>query len=150
MDRASIESVFRAEYGRIIASLIRVLGDFELAEDSAQDAFMAAMEQWPREGAPQNPRAWIISVARHKAIDRLRRNGRFDSLREEFGRIRAQPHAGLSVDETGNALKDERLRLIFTCCHPGLAVEAQVALSLRTLCGLTTDEIARAFLVPAP
>jgi RNA polymerase sigma-70 factor, ECF subfamily len=142
---AGIERFYRDEFGRILATLIRVLGDFDLAEDAAQDAFAGAVEQWPRDGVPDNPRAWIVSVARHKAIDRLRKQGRFNDRREELVRM-----AESGDDDTGSgaagALPDERLRLIFTCCHPALADDARVALSLRTLCGLTTEEIARAFL----
>jgi RNA polymerase sigma-70 factor, ECF subfamily len=149
---AGIENFYREEFGRILATLIRVLGDFDLAEDAAQDAFASAIEQWPREGLPDNPRAWIIGVARHKAIDRLRRRGRFNERREELIRMAESDghdsgHGG--SDDGGHGAPphdDERLRLIFTCCHPALADDARVALSLRTLCGLTTEEIARAFL----
>jgi RNA polymerase sigma-70 factor, ECF subfamily len=142
---AGIERFYREEFGRILATLIRVLGDFTLAEDSAHDAFEAAVEQWRRDGLPENPRAWIIGVARHKAIDRLRRQGRFDDRREEL--IRMAESDGGGIDSEGpSELGDERLRLIFTCCHPALADDARIALSLRTLCGLKTDEIARAFL----
>jgi RNA polymerase sigma-70 factor, ECF subfamily len=143
-----LEQLYRDEFGRIVASLIRLLGDFDLAEESAQEAFATAVEQWPRQGVPQNPRSWIIGTARHKAIDRIRRQSRFAARRDELIReIEGQAR----TDEAGtmsNDVPDERLRLIFTCCHPALASEAQVALSLRTLCGLTTEEIARAFLVP--
>jgi RNA polymerase sigma-70 factor (ECF subfamily) len=143
-----LEQLYRDEFGRIVASLIRLLGDFDLAEESAQEAFATAVEQWPREGTPQNPRAWIIGTARHKAIDRIRRQARFASRRDELIRM-IEGEAGADEAEImGDGVPDERLRLIFTCCHPALATEAQVALSLRTLCGLTTDEIARAFLVP--
>jgi len=141
---AGIERFYREEFGRILATLIRVLGDFDLAEDAAQDAFASALEQWPRDGLPENPRAWIVGVARHKAIDRLRRRARFNDRREELIRMAESGGDGEEID-TG-ALPDERLRLIFTCCHPALADDARVALSLRTLCGLTTEEIARAFL----
>ena len=136
---------YREEFGRILATLIRVLSDFDLAEDAAQDAFASAVEQWPRDGLPENPRAWIVGVARHKAIDRLRKRGRFNDRREELIRMAESNGDGEEIDEHG-ALADERLRLIFTCCHPALADDARVALSLRTLCGLTTEEIARAFL----
>ncbi len=140
-----IERFYRDEFGRIIATLIRVLGDFDLAEDSAHDAFEAALEQWRVDGMPDNPRAWVIGVARHKAIDRLRRQGRFNERRDEL--IRMIENDGASGgDGDPRAPGDERLRLIFTCCHPALADEAKVALSLRTLCGLKTEEIARAFL----
>ncbi|HSU89827.1 MAG TPA: sigma-70 family RNA polymerase sigma factor, partial [Sporolactobacillaceae bacterium] len=140
-----IEHFYREEFGRIVATLIRVLGDFALAEDSAHDAFEAAVEQWRRDGLPQNPRAWIIGVARHKAIDRIRRQRRFDDRREELIRMAECDDAGSESDRAGE-LRDERLRLIFTCCHPALADDARIALSLRTLCGLKTEEIARAFL----
>ena len=142
---AGIEHFYREEFGRILATLIRVLGDFTLAEDSAHDAFEAAVEQWRRDGLPQNPRAWIIGVARHKAIDRIRRQGRFNDRREEL--IRMAESDGISSEsDSAGELRDERLRLIFTCCHPALADDARIALSLRTLCGLKTEEIARAFL----
>src|ERR1700733_4621236 len=141
---AGIERFYREEFGRILATLIRVLGDFDLAEDAAQDAFASAVEQWHRDGLPENPRAWIIGVARHKAIDRIRKQTRFNDRREELIRM---AESGDDVEELDTeALPDERLRLIFTCCHPALADDARVALSLRTLCGLTTEEIARAFL----
>ena len=144
-----LEQLYRDEFGRIVASLIRLLGDFDLAEESAQEAFATAVEQWPREGMPQNPRAWIIGTARHKAIDRIRRQVRFAQRRDELIRM-IEGEAGTDEAEImSDAVPDERLRLIFTCCHPALATEAQIALSLRTLCGLTTEEIARAFLVPA-
>jgi RNA polymerase sigma-70 factor (ECF subfamily) len=142
---AGIERFYREDFGRILATLIRVLGDFALAEDSAHDAFEAAVEQWRRDGIPENPRAWIIAIARHKAIDRLRRQGRFDDRREELIRMAESDDAATDGDAAGE-LRDERLRLIFTCCHPALADEARIALSLRTLCGLKTEEIARAFL----
>ena len=143
-----LEQLYRDDFGRIVASLIRLIGDFDLAEESAQEAFATAVEQWPREGVPHNPRAWIIGTARHKAIDRVRRDARFANRRDELTRLaEREPGAG-EVDLMDAAVADERLRLIFTCCHPALASEAQVALSLRTLCGLTTEEIARAFLVP--
>ena len=144
---AAVESVYRSDWGRIIAALISLLGDFEIAEEYAQEAFAAALDQWPTSGVPESPRAWIISTARHKAIDRLRRQNLFaekiqPQLAREMPSALEQP--ALASDE----IPDERLRLIFTCCHPALSMEAQVALTLRTLCGLETDEIARAFLVP--
>jgi RNA polymerase sigma-70 factor (ECF subfamily) len=130
----------------VLATVIRRVGDLQLAEECVQDAFAVALERWPREGMPANPRAWVVATARNKAIDALRRAGRLDRIRAELRR------SGSSLedepDETDAAIPDERLRLIFTCCHPALSPEAQVALSLRTLCGLSTDEIARAFLVP--
>jgi RNA polymerase sigma-70 factor (ECF subfamily) len=140
-----VEQVFREEWGRVLASLIGFLGDFELAEEAAQEAFAAAAERWPREGAPSNPRAWLVTTARNRAIDRIRR----DRTLAAKTRLLEVPEATEDVmDET--EIPDERLELIFTCCHPALALEAQVALTLRTLGGLTTDEIARAFLVPEP
>jgi RNA polymerase sigma-70 factor (ECF subfamily) len=149
MANAVLEQLYREEYGRIVAAMIRLVGDFELAEESIHDAFTAALEQWPREGIPANPRAWIIGAARHKAIDRVRRRGRLDDKLREISALSLPEE---SVDGAGDddiPVPDDRLRLIFTCCHPALALEAQVALSLRTLCGLTTEEIARAFIVPA-
>ena len=146
LSAGGIERFYREDFGRILATLIRVLGgDFTLAEDSAQDAFEAAVEQWRRDGIPENPRAWIITVARHKAIDRIRRQARFDDRRKELIRMAESDDSGADGAAAGK-LGDERLRLIFTCCHPALADEARIALSLRTLCGLKTEEIARAFL----
>ncbi len=141
---SDLDRFYREEFGRILATLIRVLGDFDLAEEAAHDAFAAALEQWEREGTPLNPRAWIIGVARHKVIDRIRRQARFDSRREELIRM-AESDSSDSPDGE-NAFRDERLRLIFTCCHPAIADDAKVALSLHTLCGRKTEEIARAFL----
>jgi RNA polymerase sigma-70 factor, ECF subfamily len=143
----AVDSVYRSDWGRIVATLIRQFGDFELAEDAAQDAFTAAVDQWRTDGVPESPRAWIIQTAKHKAIDRLRRQTR---LREK---LEADPEFGSEPIVEGPTLDlgeipDDRLRLIFTCCHPALSLEAQVALTLRTLGGLQTDEIARAFLVP--
>jgi RNA polymerase sigma-70 factor (ECF subfamily) len=145
LSAGGIERFYREDFGRIVATLIRVLGDFSLAEDSAQDAFEAAVEQWRRDGIPENPRAWIISVARHKAIDRIRRQARFVDRREELIRMAESDDSSTDGGDPGE-LGDERLRLIFTCCHPALPDEARIALSLRTLCGLKTEEIARAFL----
>ncbi|MGH8012187.1 MAG: RNA polymerase sigma factor [Candidatus Binataceae bacterium] len=143
-----LERLYRQDWGRILASLIRILGDFELAEDVAQEGFAAALEQWPRQGVPQNPRAWIIGTARHKAIDRIRRDARFDGKLRQAIQIE-QDETTAMPEENDSSVPDDRLRLIFTCCHPTLSLDAQVALSLRTLCGLTTEEIARAFIVPA-
>ena len=144
----AVDAVYRSDWGRIVATLIRQFGDFELAEDAAQEAFTAAVDQWRTEGVPDSPSAWIIQTAKHKAIDRLRRQTR---LKEK---LETHPEFFPSeiVDEPNfnyGEIPDDRLRLIFTCCHPALALEAQVALTLRTLGGLQTDEIARAFLVPA-
>ena len=146
-DSALIEQVFHDEWGRVLATLIGYLGDFDLAEEAAQEAFAIAAERWPRDGTPANPGAWLTATARNRAIDRIRR----DRTLAEKTRLLEVPEAvedQVNVDET--TFPDERLELIFTCCHPALALEAQVALTLRTLGGLTTDEIARAFLVPEP
>lgn len=145
----TIDSVYRNEWGRIVATLIRVLGDFELAEDCAQEAFTIAVSQWATSGVPVNPRAWLIETAKHKAIDRIRRRDLYAQKLESYvkeGFVRESHEPDYDTDE----IPDDRLRLIFTCCHPALALDAQVALTLRTLCGLQTDEIARAFLVPEP
>ena len=143
---AAVEEVYRADWGRIVATLIGLLGDFDLAEEYAQEAFAAALEQWPASGVPALPRAWIIQTARHKAIDRLRRRTLFtEKIQPQF----ARDYSGSTPAKEYEAseIQDERLQLIFTCCNPALAPEARVALTLRTLCGLETDEIARAFLV---
>src|SRR5438034_2770534 len=140
-----IEEIFRTEHGRILATLIRVLGDFDVAEEALQEAFEVALEQWPAAGMPDNPVAWLIGTARHKAIDRLRRRARLAQKQDEIAR-----HLELLAEEEEAPVPEDRLRLIFTCCHPALAPEAQVALTLRTLGGLSTEEIARAFLVPTP
>ena len=146
----AIENVYRSDWGRIVATLIRLYGDFELAEEVAQEAFAAAVDQWRYSGIPEFPRAWIIQAARHKAIDRIRRRTRFAEKFEMYGGPQKTQTelSDIGADIDGNEIPDDRLRLIFTCCHPALAPEAQVALTLRTLCGLETDEIARAFLVP--
>jgi RNA polymerase sigma-70 factor, ECF subfamily len=137
-----VEAVFREEWGRTLASLARALGDVQLAEDAVQEAFAAALERWPREGAPANPGAWLLTTARNRAIDRIRRERTLERKTELLAALRAE-----EADDS-DVIPDERLSLIFACCHPALAPEAQVALTLRTLGGLTTDEIARAFLVP--
>jgi RNA polymerase sigma-70 factor (ECF subfamily) len=142
---AAVESVYRSDWGRIVATLIRLVGDFDLAEEAAQEAFAAAVDQWRVSGVPESPRAWIIQTARHKAIDRIRRRARFSKKLGSYAEL-IPTSAGEDYDPED--IPDDRLRLIFTCCHPALALEAQVALTLRTLCGLETDEIARAFLVP--
>jgi RNA polymerase sigma-70 factor (ECF subfamily) len=146
-----IDLLFRNESGRVLATLIRLVGDFELAEDATQDAFAAALAQWPSEGIPANPRAWLVNVGRHKAIDRLRRHMRFLAKRQQIeADLVSEQRIGQwfpeDVTEDGG-LADDVLRLIFTCCHPALPGEAQIALTLRTICGLTTTEIAKAFLV---
>jgi len=142
-----IEDLYRAESRRVLATLIRLLGDFDLAEEALQDAFAAAVSQWPRDGVPDSPRAWLVSAGRFKAIDRLRRRARFDASLEElalrFEQATEMPDLDLSVE-------DDRLRLIFTCCHPALSEPARVALTLREVCDLTTEEIASAFLTPTP
>ena len=144
---ATVEAVYRAEWGRIVATLIRLVGDFDLAEESAQEAFTAAVDQWRESGVPEYPRAWIIETARHKAIDRIRRRQNFEQKIETYAKSGLLRESEEPNYDTGE-IPDDRLRLIFTCCHPALAPEAQVALTLRTLGGLETDEIARAFLVP--
>jgi RNA polymerase sigma-70 factor, ECF subfamily len=147
----AIGGIFRAERGRVVATLIRRLGDFDVAEEAAQEAFAAALEQWPREGLPPNPGAWLVATGRHKAIDRMRRYVRLLAIRQQLqsqAEIEAQLQSWMAEGECDDGgLEDDLLRLIFTCCHPALAQEAQVALTLRTVCGLTTEEIARAFLV---
>ncbi|MET0420779.1 MAG: RNA polymerase sigma factor [Acidimicrobiia bacterium] len=157
---AAVARVFHDEWGRIVATLIRTTGDWGLAEDCAQDAFTAALDHWPREGVPRNPGAWLTTTARHRAIDRLRRRARGDQKLEEIAMTmrdeRDDAFAARDVDADGSddagvddaGVDDDRLRLIFTCCHPALGLEAQVALTLRTLAGLTTPEIAHAFVVP--
>jgi RNA polymerase sigma-70 factor, ECF subfamily len=142
---AILEQTFRDEWGRVLATLIGFLGDFELAEEAAQDAFAAAADRWPRDGTPDNPRAWLVTTARNRAVDRVRRER---TLAAKTRLLDVPETTEDEVDET--AIPDERLELIFTCCHPALALDAQVALTLRTLGGLSTDEIARAFLVPEP
>jgi RNA polymerase sigma-70 factor (ECF subfamily) len=133
----------------VLATVIRLIGDFHVAEEAVQEAFAVALERWPREGWPTNPRAWVVTTARNKAIDGLRRSGRLAAIRSEL-RHTLESTAEPELPGADAAIPDERLRLIFTCCHPALALEAQVALALRTLCGLSTDEIARAFLVATP
>jgi RNA polymerase sigma-70 factor (ECF subfamily) len=144
--------VYRDDARRLVATLIRLLGDFDLAEEALHDAVAVAAEQWPRDGVPGNPRAWLISTARHRAIDRLRRESRFVEKARELA-ILIEQEEGAAADSSGygaDGIVDDRLRLIFTCCHPALASDTQVALTLRTVCGLTTEEIARAFVVPLP
>ena len=141
-----LEDVFRDQWGRVLATLVGVLGDIELAEDAAQEAFALAADRWPRDGPPENPTAWLITTARNRAIDRIRRDRTLARKTEQLGReLREEPED--TMDDTAT-LPDERLELIFTCCHPALALEAQVALTLRTLGGLSTEEVAGAFLVP--
>jgi len=144
-----VNEVYVAESRRVLATLIRLLGDFEAAEEALHDAFRAALEQWPRDGVPGNPRAWLVSAGRFKAIDAMRRRSRFDQLDESgpVGEVAVEDAAAWADEES---VEDDRLRLIFTCCHPALAPDAQIALTLREVCGLTTEEIAQAFLTPAP
>lgn len=142
--RQALDSLYRAESGRILATLIRLLGDLDLAEDAMHDAFAVALEQWQTQGVPANPRAWLISIGRFKAIDAVRRRARFDVATEKIAE-QLESQFAEAAGEKDN-LEDDRLRLIFTCCHPALAPEARVALTLREVCGLTTEEIARAFL----
>jgi RNA polymerase sigma-70 factor (ECF subfamily) len=146
--RRTVEDLYRAESRRVFATLVRLLGDFDLAEEALHDAFQAALEQWWKHGVPENPRAWLISTGRFKAIDALRRRARFETVENIEELMESVPSAAETIDDV--AFEDDRLRLIFTCCHPALSPEAQVALTLREICGLTTEEIARAFLTPAP
>ncbi len=147
--RAMVDAVYRSESRRVLATLIRLLGDFDLAEEALHDAFTAAVERWPRDGVPANPRAWLVSAGRFKAIDGLRRRARFDA---SLGEIADQLDAGTSeaMPPEDDGVADDRLRLIFTCCHPALPPDAQVALTLREVCGLTTEEIAHAYLTTPP
>jgi RNA polymerase sigma-70 factor (ECF subfamily) len=148
-EQESLEQIYRDEWGRIVATLIRLLGSFDLAEEAAQEAFAVALEQWSRQGIPANPRAWLISTARHKALDALRRKARWEDSGDPEAKLAALVQEPAAIEEDG-VVEDDRLRLIFTCCHPALNEDAQVALTLRTLCGLTTEQIAKAFLVPLP
>jgi RNA polymerase sigma-70 factor (ECF subfamily) len=146
--RAIADSIYRAESRRVFATLVRLLGDFDLAEEALHDAFRAALEQWPRDGVPANPRAWLVSAGRFKAIDGIRRRARFDAIDDVAEQVDAIIDDAPSWDS--ESIEDDRLRLVFTCCHPALLPDAQVALTLREVCGLTTEEIARAFLSAAP
>ncbi len=147
--REAVEAVYRSDSRRVLATLIRLLNDFDLAEEALHEAFAAAVEQWPREGAPANPRAWLVSTGRFKAIDAMRRRARFDASQAELAERLEAETAGPRPGEAED-IEDDRLRLIFTCCHPALPPDAQVALTLREVCGLTTEEIARAFLTAPP
>jgi len=147
--RESLDAIYRSESRRILATLTRLLGDLDIAEDALHDAFKAALEQWPAEGVPENPRAWLVSAGRFKAIDRLRRSARFDTPLESVAGHIDDGGKDLS-EQIDDGVADDQLRLIFTCCHPSLAPEARVALTLREVCGLTTEEIARAFLTTPP
>ena len=141
--RLRVESIYRSDSRRVLATLIRLLGDFDLAEEALHDAFIAAVQQWPRDGIPANPRAWLVSAGRFKAIDSLRRRARFDASKRH---LVAELEEAASAFEEGEDVEDDRLRLIFTCCHPALPADAQVPLTLREVCDLKTEEIARAFL----
>ncbi len=143
----TVEAIYRTDSRAVLATLIRLLGDFDLAEEALHEAFRTALEQWPRDGVPDNPRAWLVSTGRFKAIDTIRRQSRFDPLDVDVHDAAAEDVAAL---EETDSVEDDQLRLIFTCCHPALAPDAQVALTLREVCGLTTEEIAHAFLTPAP
>ncbi|NUP97601.1 MAG: sigma-70 family RNA polymerase sigma factor, partial [Planctomycetaceae bacterium] len=144
--REEVERVWREESRRVLATLVRLLGDLELAEDALQAAFVAALEDWPRDGVPENPRAWLVSTGRHKALDALRRRQRLDGTLSSLAeRLEHEPE--VTHDDE---IADDRLRLVFACCHPALAPEARLALTLREVCGLGTEEIARAFLTSAP
>ncbi len=147
--RETVDAVYSSESRRILATLIRLLGDFDLAEDALHDAFAAALKQWPKEGVPANPRAWLVSAGRFRAIDVLRRRARFDASQDVIAE-QIETHTWDPVELDNAGLEDDRLRLIFTCCHPALPPEARLALTLREVCGLTTEEIARAFLTSPP
>ena len=146
----TVSAVYESESRRVLATLIRLLGDFDVAEEAMHDAFRAALEQWPREGVPSNPRAWLVSAGRFKAIDGLRRQKRFESLDQEDSSVAEIGAVDTAAWADAESVEDDRLRLVFTCCHPAIAFDAQIALTLREVCGLTTEEIAQAFLMPAP
>jgi RNA polymerase sigma-70 factor (ECF subfamily) len=147
--REAVDAVYRSDGRRVLATLIRLLRDFDLAEEALHEAFAAAVEQWPREGTPANPRAWLVSAGRFKAIDAMRRRARFDASQAELAE-RLEAETAATRPGEAEDIEDDRLRLIFTCCHPALPPDAQVALTLREVCGLTTEEIARAFLIAPP
>lgn len=147
--RDAVDAVYRSDSRRVFATLIRLLGDFDIAEEALHDAFRAALEQWPRDGVPANPRAWLISTGRFKAIDAIRRRARFEPVADDIDkRLAADTHGPAAWEN--ESVEDDRLRLIFTCCHPALSPDAQVAMTLREVCGLTTEEVARAFLTSPP
>jgi RNA polymerase sigma-70 factor (ECF subfamily) len=147
--RTTVDEIYRADSRQVLATLIRLLNDFDLAEEALHEAFAAAVEQWPRDGVPANPRAWLVSTGRFKAVDRLRRRARFDASLEELAKT-IETTTGEWVEPDDAHIEDDRLRLIFTCCHPALKPEARIALTLREVCGLTTEEVARAFLTSPP
>src|SRR5512145_2576587 len=148
--RDQVDTVYRSDSRHVFATLIRLLGNFDLAEEALHDAFKAALEQWPRDGVPANPRAWLVSTGRFKAIDAIRRRARFESLPDDIDKRLVADTADDSEASNDESIEDDRLRLIFTCCHPALSPEAQVAMTLREVCGLTTEEVARAFLTSVP
>jgi len=145
--RELLDSLYHVDSGRILATLIRLLGDFDLAQEAMHEAFAAALSLWPRSGVPDNPRRWLISTARFKAIDTLRRRARSDASQDELVRYLEAQRSSAQRSNEEDSVEDDRLRLIFTCCHPSLPPEAHVALTLRVVCGLTTEEIAKAFLL---
>jgi RNA polymerase sigma-70 factor (ECF subfamily) len=147
--RATVDAIYRTESRRVLATLIRLLGSFDLAEEAVHDAFIAAVEQWQRDGVPDNPRAWLVSAGRFKAIDKIRRRAKFDQSVAELAN-ELDVESEIAPERSDESVEDDRLRLVFTCCHPALSADAQVALTLREVCGLTTEEIARAYLTPAP
>jgi RNA polymerase sigma-70 factor (ECF subfamily) len=147
--REHVDAIYRSDSRRVLATLIRLLGDFDLAEEALHDAFMAAMERWPNDGVPASPRAWLVSTGRFKAIDRVRRRASFDAAVTRFAELEDPAPAGI-LTEDDDTVPDDRLRLLFTCCHPALSPDAQIALTLREVCGLTTEEVAHAFLTPPP
>ena len=147
--RETVDAIYRSDSRRVLATLIRLLGDFDLAEEALHDAFIAAVERWPRDGTPAKPRAWLVSAGRFKAIDSMRRRARYDASLADLA-LRLESESGNPPDMDDEGVEDDRLRLIFTCCHPALPPDAQVALTLREVCGLTTEEIARAFLTTPP
>ncbi|MDM0108803.1 RNA polymerase sigma factor [Variovorax sp. J22R24] len=148
--RETLDALYRDESRRIFATLVRLLGDFDLAEEALHDGFRAALEQWPTMGVPEHPRAWLVSAGRFKAIDAMRRRARFQAWDDATEAVETAPDAAPAWDEEADVLEDDRLRLVFTCCNPALAPDAQIALTLRAVCGLATEDIASAFLVPAP
>src|SRR5438552_902730 len=147
--RAKVDTVYRTDSRRVLATLIRLLGDFDRAEEAVHDAFTAAAEQWPRDGIPNNPVGWLVSAGRFKAIDRMRRRARFSAYLDELAR-QIEADANEANEPSDEEIADDQLRLIFTCCHPTLALDTQVALTLREVCGLTTEEIASAYLTATP